>query len=55
MWKEFFTKLDELRNSSEPFVVGTVVKVSGSTYRRPGARVLIAADGSATGLISGGC
>ena len=55
MWKEFFTKLDELRNSSEPFVVGTVVKVSGSTYRRPGARVLITADGSATGLISGGC
>jgi len=36
-------------------VVATVVKVSGSTYRRPGARVLITEDGVSTGLISGGC
>jgi xanthine dehydrogenase accessory factor len=55
MFKQFFRKLDELRKSGEPFVVGTVVKVSGSTYRRPGARVLITKDGAATGLISGGC
>jgi xanthine dehydrogenase accessory factor len=55
MWKEFFEKLQQLRATNELFVVGTVVKVSGSTYRRPGARVLITKDGSATGLISGGC
>ena len=38
-----------------PYVVATVVKVSGSTYRRPGARVLITGEGTQTGLISGGC
>ncbi len=55
MWNEFLKRLAELRKSGEPFAVATVVKVSGSTYRRPGARVLMTADGSATGLISGGC
>ena len=55
MWKDFFQKLNELRASNEPFAVGTVVKVSGSTYRRPGARVIITKDGASTGLISGGC
>lgn len=55
MRNEFFEKLIELRKTGEPFVVATVVKVSGSTYRRPGARVLITKDGTVTGLISGGC
>ena len=32
-----------------------MVQVSGSTYRRPGARVLISGDGTFTGIISGGC
>ncbi len=36
-------------------VLGTVVDVRGSAYRRPGARVLISPDGSRTGMISGGC
>lgn len=36
-------------------VLATVVKVSGSVYRRPGARMLIAQDGVRTGAISGGC
>ena len=55
MWKDFFEGLARLRESGKPFVVATVVKVSGSTYRRPGARVLITEDGVSTGLISGGC
>jgi len=55
MWKDFFERLALLRKTGEPFVVATVVKVSGSTYRRPGARVLMTKDGSTTGLISGGC
>jgi xanthine/CO dehydrogenase XdhC/CoxF family maturation factor len=29
--------------------------VRGSTYRRPGARLLVASDGRSAGLISGGC
>jgi xanthine dehydrogenase accessory factor len=55
MWKDFFEGLARLKDSRKPFVVATVMKVSGSTYRRPGARVLITEDGVSTGLISGGC
>jgi xanthine dehydrogenase accessory factor len=35
--------------------LATVVNVSGSTFRRPGARMLIAADGQTVGSVSGGC
>jgi len=33
----------------------TLVGVDGSSYRRPGARLLVARDGSTVGAISGGC
>jgi xanthine dehydrogenase accessory factor len=36
-------------------VLATVVATAGSTYRKPGARMLIMADGSCLGLLSGGC
>jgi len=36
-------------------VLGTVVATEGSTYRKPGAMMLIATDSSYHGLISGGC
>lgn len=39
----------------QALVLATVVETSGSTYRKPGALMLIAADGSFAGLISGGC
>ena len=35
--------------------LATVVHVEGSSYRRPGARMLITEEGSLTGAISGGC
>ncbi len=35
--------------------LATVVHVEGSSYRRPGARMLITDDGQLTGAISGGC
>jgi xanthine dehydrogenase accessory factor len=35
--------------------LATVVKTKGSTYRRPGARMLMSADGNIVGAISGGC
>ncbi len=35
--------------------LATVVRVDGSSYRRPGARMLITEDGQITGAISGGC
>jgi xanthine dehydrogenase accessory factor len=36
-------------------VLATVVATAGSTYRKPGARMLIFDDGSYMGLLSGGC
>ena len=39
----------------DPRVLATVVATAGSTYRKPGARMLIMADGSYIGLLTGGC
>ncbi len=36
-------------------VLATVVKVAGSTYRKPGARMLFPAGGEPVGMVSGGC
>ncbi|HEX8431998.1 MAG TPA: XdhC family protein [Longimicrobium sp.] len=36
-------------------VLATVVHTEGSTYRRAGARMLLRADGSTVGAVSGGC
>ncbi|MCC4117536.1 XdhC family protein [Aromatoleum toluclasticum] len=44
-----------LRGRGEMAALATVVAVEGSTYRRPGARMLVSADGEAEGAISGGC
>src|SRR3954454_2234713 len=49
---EFF---DSHRRRQAPLVLATVVETIGSTYRKAGAQMLIAADGSAAGLLSGGC
>lgn len=39
----------------ERFALATVVSVRGSSYRRPGARLLVPEHGAPVGLISGGC
>jgi xanthine dehydrogenase accessory factor len=35
--------------------LATVVQTNGSTYRKPGARMLIDCQGEMTGMVSGGC
>jgi xanthine/CO dehydrogenase XdhC/CoxF family maturation factor len=45
----------ELQKAGLNFVLATVVRVDGSAYRRPGARMLIAENGNWWGGISGGC
>ena len=40
---------------NERLALATVVSVRGSSYRRPGARLLVPEDGAPIGLISGGC
>jgi len=47
--------LERIRADATPCVLATVVATAGSTYRKPGARMLIMADGSHVGLLSGGC
>lgn len=39
----------------ERCALATIVSVEGSSYRRPGARMLVCAQGTTTGMISAGC
>src|SRR5688572_5519912 len=39
----------------ERCALATVVSVEGSSYRRPGARMLVCETGASTGTISAGC
>jgi len=41
--------------AGEPMSLATVVRIEGSAYRRPGARLLIGPEGARVGSISGGC
>jgi xanthine dehydrogenase accessory factor len=43
------------RQEGKQAALATVVHVEGSSYRGPGARMLITDDGQLTGAISGGC
>jgi xanthine/CO dehydrogenase XdhC/CoxF family maturation factor len=43
------------RRAGRAMALAVVVHTSGSTYRKPGALMLIAADGDYAGLLSGGC
>jgi xanthine/CO dehydrogenase XdhC/CoxF family maturation factor len=45
----------ELKAADTDYVLATVVDVDGPSYRKPGARMLIAADGRRAGTVSGGC
>jgi xanthine/CO dehydrogenase XdhC/CoxF family maturation factor len=42
-------------NPSQPWALATLVQTEGSTYRKPGARLLIEPDGKTLGVLSGGC
>jgi xanthine dehydrogenase accessory factor len=43
------------RAGGDPMVLATVCDTLGSTYSKPGHRILIAANGNFQGLVSGGC
>ena len=47
--------LADAHDRGEGAVLATVVSVDGSTYRGAGARMVVRADGSTTGAVSGGC
>ena len=45
----------ELKTARAEYVLATVISVEGSSYRRPGALMLLAQDGRRAGTVSGGC
>ncbi len=47
--------IEALSAKGERMALATIVAVRGSTYRRPGARLLVPEEGSPVGNISGGC
>ncbi len=52
---EVFREIQRSLGAGEPVVVATVAETRGSTPRRPGARLLVRADGTFCGTIGGGC
>ena len=47
--------IEALSAKGDRMALATIVAVRGSTYRRPGARLLVPEEGSPVGNISGGC
>ncbi|MCA1579036.1 MAG: XdhC family protein [Acidobacteria bacterium] len=46
---------DDANMNGQRCALATVVNVEGSSYRRPGARMLVCENGASTGTISAGC
>src|SRR2546428_9885361 len=53
--REVLDRLALLVRAGGRGALATVVRVRGSAYRREGAKLLVAEDGSTTGSVSGGC
>jgi xanthine dehydrogenase accessory factor len=53
--QDILNTFERVRVQGKSAVLATVVKTSGSTYRRPGARLLITEEGQMIGSVSGGC
>lgn len=57
-WNETRAVLEVARSAlaaGQPCALALLTHVKGSSFRRPGAKLLIRADGSMTGNVSGGC
>jgi len=53
--KQIVEAYDRAVMEGQRAALATVIKVEGSSYRQPGARMLVTEDGNLTGAISGGC
>jgi xanthine dehydrogenase accessory factor len=52
---DIFTAIEGALTSGDPVVLITVVRTSGSTPQKPGAKLLVREDGSTVGTLGGGC
>ena len=52
---EILKAYSKAKSEGKRTALATVVKVEGSSYRQPGARMLVTEEGQLTGAISGGC
>jgi xanthine dehydrogenase accessory factor len=52
---EILDAISALEGRGENMALATIVDVRGSTYRRPGARLVMSGDGKMVGNLSGGC
>ena len=52
---DVLSAIESLSARGEKLGLATIVAVKGSTYRRPGARLLVPEEGELVGNISGGC
>ena len=53
--REIIKAYDAAMQAGKKSALATVVHLNGSSYRRPGARMLVTDEGELTGTISGGC
>ncbi|HEY0378351.1 MAG TPA: XdhC/CoxI family protein [Pyrinomonadaceae bacterium] len=53
--RAFVEAFDAANSRGERSALATLVSVEGSSYRRPGARMLVCEGGTSTGTISAGC
>jgi xanthine/CO dehydrogenase XdhC/CoxF family maturation factor len=52
---EVLNQLKAWHDQGRDVAVATIVRTSGSTPRREGAKLLVSADGELAGSVSGGC
>jgi xanthine/CO dehydrogenase XdhC/CoxF family maturation factor len=54
-FQEIIKGYDLAMQAGKSVALASVIHLDGSSYRRPGARMLVSDEGELTGAISGGC
>jgi xanthine/CO dehydrogenase XdhC/CoxF family maturation factor len=53
--QDIVAAFEKVKTCGKTAAIATLVKAQGSTYRRPGARMLMTSEGQMVGSLSGGC
>ena len=54
-FENIITAYQKINRQGKPCVLATVVALEGTSYRKPGVRMLIDIEGKMVGAVSGGC